>query len=79
MDDNELLIAKKDREKLKFKTVRKHHAGWSPSRYEKIISNKDYKLLAILFYDLFGMGYPIEKAYNEFKRLANEPSLFFLE
>lgn len=79
MDDHEILIAKKDKEKLKFKTVRRHKQGWSPNRYEKIISGKDYHLLAYLFYDLYDMGYPIEKAYNEFKRLVNEPDLFFLK
>lgn len=79
MDDNELLVVKKDRERLKFKTVKKHSAGWSPNKYEKIVTNKDYHLLAYLFYDLSSMGYPIEKAYNEFKKLANEPDLFFLK
>lgn len=78
-NETELLVVKKDRERLKFKTVKRHHAGWSPNKYEKIVSGKDYHLLAYLFYDLFSMGYPIEKAYNEFKRLANEPDLFFLK
>ena len=77
--DDELLIASKNRDKLKFKTVQKHTAGWSPNKYEKIIKNKDYHLIAWLFYDLYSMGYPIEKSYNEFKRLLNEPDLFFLK
>lgn len=79
MDENELLIVKKERDKLKFKAVQKQTAGWSPNKYEKVIKSKDYHLLAYLFYDLFSMGYPIEKAYNEFRKLANEPDLFFLK
>ena len=79
MDETELLIAKKDKDKMKFKVVKRHTAGWSPNKYEKIIANKDYHLLAYLFYDLYSMGYPIEKAYNEFKKLVNEPDLFFLK
>lgn len=79
MDDNELLIAKKERDRLKFKVVKKHKAGWSPNRYEKIIPSKDFHHLAYLFYDLHGMGYNVEKAYSEFRKLINEPNLFFLD
>lgn len=79
MEDNEILIAKKEGEKMKIKTVRKHSQGWSPNKYEKILNGKDYHLLAYLFYDLYSMGYPVEKAYNEFRKLANEPDLFFLK
>jgi hypothetical protein len=40
--------------------------NWSPSRYEKVIANKDYNLLAFLFYDLHNMGYNIAKNQSRF-------------
>jgi hypothetical protein len=78
MEKEELLIVKREREKLKFKVCEKNHNQWSPKKYEKIIASKDYNLLAYLFYDLNNMGYPIEKAYLKFKSLLNDPELFFL-
>lgn len=76
---DELFIVRKDNDKLKMKVVSKENKGWSPSKYEKIIANKDYNLLAYLFYDLDSMGYNIEKAFRKFKELKNEPDLFFLK
>ena len=76
--DKEILVVKKSKDKLKFKITEKETNRWSPSRYEKIISSKDYNLLAYLFYDLQTMGYNVEKAYSKFKLLLNEPELFFL-
>ena len=77
----EILVVKKDRrkEKLKVKVVEKRTNSWSPKRYEKVISSKDFNLLAYLLYDLNGMGYPITKAYHKFKELIDEPDLFFLK
>jgi len=75
----ELLVIKKENEKLKFKVTEKQLNRWNPNKYEKIITNRDYNLLAYLFYDLYNMGYPIEKAIEKFKRFLNEPDLFFLK
>jgi len=77
----EILIVKKDkrRDKLKVKIVERKTNSWSPRKYEKVIANKDFNLLAYLLYDLDGMGYPISKAYHKFKELTNEPDLFFLK
>lgn len=77
----EILVIKKEKgsEKLKFKICNKETNSWSPSRYEKVIANKDYNLLAYLFYDLHSMGYNVEKAFAKFKNFMNEPELFFLK
>jgi hypothetical protein len=75
----EILIVKKEQDKLKFKVCDKNRNQWSPKKYEKIIPNKDYNLLAYLFFDLNSMNYPVEKAYLKFKTLLNEPELFFLK
>ena len=74
----EILIVKRERDKLKIKVCDKETNRWSPSRYEKIIANKDYNLLGYLFFDLNSMGYNVEKAYRKFKNILNEPDLFFL-
>lgn len=76
---DELLVAKKTKGKMKFKVCNREHNSWSPSKYEKIIANKDFNLLAYLFYDLYSLGYPVEKAYQKFRELVNEPDLFFLK
>jgi hypothetical protein len=77
----DVLVAKKKkgREKMKFKVVPQMKKGWAPSKYEKVIPNKDFNLLAYLFFDLDKMGYNIEKAYKKFKELLDEPDLFFLK
>lgn len=75
----EILVVKKDRQKLKVKVTAREHNNWSPARYEKVIASQDYNLIAYLFYDLNSMGYNIEKAYHKFKQLLNEPDLFFLK
>ena len=75
---DELLIVKKERDKMKFKVVNKETNRWSPSKYEKVIANKDYNLLAFLMYDLYNMGYNIEAAYSKFKTFVRDPELFFL-
>lgn len=74
----ELLVIKKERDKIKVKVVDKSTNQWSPRKYEKIISNKDYNLLAYFLYDLYMMGYPIPKSYNKFREMLNDPELFFL-
>jgi len=74
----EILIVKRERDKLKIKVCDKETNRWSPSRYEKIIANKDYNLLAFLLYDLNSMGYNVERAFAKFKEILNEPELFFL-
>lgn len=79
MSKKELLIIKKERDKMRFRVCDKETNKWSPNRYEKVIAGKDYNLLAFLFYDLNSMGYPIEKAFTRFKQLLNKPDLFFLE
>lgn len=79
-EKEELLIVKKEGpDKLKFKVCDKNHNQWSPKKYEKIIANKDHNLIAYLFYDLYSMGYPMEKSYLKFKAMLNEPELFFLK
>lgn len=75
---DELLVAKKESEKMKFKVYNKETNRYSPSKYEKIIPNKDFNLLACLLYDLNAMGYPIEKSFGKFKEMLEEPELFFL-
>lgn len=75
---DELLVVKKKGEKVKFKVTDRQFNRWTPSKYEKIIANRDYNLLAFLFYDLYKMGYNIEKAYHKFKEFENDPELFFL-
>jgi hypothetical protein len=75
----EILVVKKDRDKIKFKVCEKETNQWSPPKYEKIIASKDYHLLAYLFYDLYSMGYNVDKAFSTFKSLLNEPDLFFLK
>jgi len=75
----EILVVKKDRDKMKFKVTEKETNKWSPSRYEKVIANKDYNLIAYLLFDLYKMGYNIPKAHSKFLQLLNEPDLFFLK
>jgi len=77
----EILIAKKDKRdpRLRVKVTDRRVNGWAPARYEKIIQNKGYNELAYLLHDLHAMGYPIERAFNEFKKLINDPELFFLK
>ena len=78
MKEEILVVKKGNRDKLKFKVVDKKNNEWNPKKYEKILSNRDYKMLALLFYDMNNMGYPIEKAFVQFKNLLDEPELFFL-
>lgn len=75
----ELLVVKGNRDRLNFKVCGREHNNWSPARYQKVISGRDFNLLAILFCDLSNMGFNIDKAYGRYKRLINEPDLFFLK
>lgn len=75
---DDVLIVKRQHDKLKVKVVKSQKNNWSPTKYEKIIKGNDFNLLAFLFYDLNNMGYNIEKAYGKYKNLLNEPDLFFL-
>lgn len=64
---------------MKFKAVHKKNNSWNyGGSYQKIIPNKDYKLLSLLLSDLSRMGYPIEKAFNDFKSNKEDSDLFFL-
>ena len=76
--DEILVVKKKGNTKMKFKVCDKNKNSWTPKRYEKIIPSKDYNLLAYLFYDLYSMGYPVEKAHLKFKDMLSKPDLFFL-
>jgi len=76
--DNELMVIKRQQERLKIKIVKTVKNNWSPAKYEKIIKGRDFNILAFFFYDLHNMGYNIEKAYGKYKALLNEPELFFL-
>jgi hypothetical protein len=78
-EKEELLVVKKAGDKLKFKVCDKETNKWSPHRYEKIIANRDYNLLAFLFFDLNNMGYKVHSAYRKFLELTNDPDLFFLK
>lgn len=78
MGEEELLVVKKQKDKLKVKVVDKTVNQWSPKRYEKVIANKDFNLLAYFFFDLHNMGYPVSKSYHRFKALLDDPELFFL-
>ena len=81
MPKDEILIVKKEKigDKLKFKICKKETHGWSPRKYEKVIANRDPNLLAYLFLDLENMGYKVTKAYAKYKKMLNEPDLFFLK
>jgi hypothetical protein len=79
MEKEEILIARKENDKLKFKVCDRNRNQWTPKKYEKIIASRDFNMLAYLFYDLYSMGYPVEKAYLKFKDMLNEPELFFLK
>jgi hypothetical protein len=76
----EILVVKKDRnkEKLNIKVTDKYKGSWAPPKYLKVIPSKDFNMLAELFFDLYSMGYNIDKAYLRFKEFLNEPDLFFL-
>jgi hypothetical protein len=74
----ELLVVKKNKEKVKYKIVERQRNGWSPSRYEKVLNSRDFNQFAYLLLDLHNMGYPIDKAYSKFKKILNDPELFFL-
>lgn len=78
MAKEEILIVRKERDKLKVKAVNREFNSWSPSKYEKIIPNKDFNQLALLLFDLNAMGYNISKAFEKFRQMTNEPELFFL-
>lgn len=77
----EILVAKKQGEKLKVKVCDREVNRWSPPHYQKVIAGRDFNLLAYLFYDLYRMGYNIDKAYARFKDFLKEeePDLFFLK
>ena len=78
MKKEEILIASKRGNKLKFKVCDRAKNEWTPKKYEKVLACKDYNMLAFLFYDLHSMGFPVEKAYIKFKSMMKEPELFFL-
>lgn len=71
----EILIVRKEKwaPQLKIKVTDRRTHGWAPSKYEKVIGNKDYNNLAFLFYDLSRMDYPVDKAYKKFKNLVEKP------
>jgi hypothetical protein len=77
----DILVVKKKKgnDKMKFKVVQRQRNNWTPSKYEKVISGRDYNLLALLLCDLQSMGFDIEKAFSKFKTLTNDPELFFLK
>jgi len=75
----EILVVKKDRDAIRFKVADKETNKWGPNRYEKVIANRDYNLLAYLLFDLDNMGFPIQKAIEKFRALKNDPELFFLK
>lgn len=78
-EKEEILVVKKDKERMKFKVTNKEMNRWSPNKYQKIIKSRDFNELALLFYDLYSMNYPVERAYFKFKSFFNDPSLFFLK
>jgi len=77
-NNEEILIVRKDKDKMRFKVCEKKYNQWSPSKYEKVIASKDYNMIAYLLYDLYTMGYPIPKSYKKFLELLGDPELFFL-
>jgi len=78
VDKEDIMVVKRQHDKLKVKIVKNANNDWSPAKYEKIIKGKDFNLLAFFLYDLHSMGYNIEKTYGKYKALLNEPELFFL-
>jgi len=79
MGKQEILVVNKQQDKMKIKVCDRETNRWSPSRYEKVITGKDYNLLAYLFYDLNSQGYNIRRAFSRFLELVDEPDLFFLK
>lgn len=79
MAREEILIVKKDRnsERLKVKITDRLTNGWAPEKYIKEVPNKDFNQLAYLLFDLYTMGYNIDKAYAKFKQFLNEPDFLF--
>jgi hypothetical protein len=84
----EILVVKKEHDKLKVKVCDRSMKRWktgykndldSSSKYEKVIANRDYNLLAYLFYDLDNLGYNVRKAFARFVELQGDPELFFLK
>jgi len=64
----DILIAKKDGERMKIKVVRQLKKGYCPANYLKVVNFKDYNDLALLFEDLdVMMSAPIEKAFVKYK------------
>jgi len=78
VDKDDIMVVKRQHDRMKVKIVKSAKNDWSPAKYEKIIKGKDFNLLAFFFYDLHNMGYNIEKTYGQYKALLNEPELFFL-
>lgn len=71
--EEKLIVREKD---SKLRVAVNTHRGWND--YKRTLMNKDYKQLAIIFYELVKMGYPVDKAFARYKELANNPDLFFL-
>lgn len=78
MEGKELLIVKNKSRGMQFKIVPQRNNMWAEARYKKIIPAKDPRHLASLMADLHSFGYPIEKAYKEYKRMfRTKDDIFF--
>jgi hypothetical protein len=84
----ELLLARKKGPNLIFRNLKAKSDIWNAESFgssgkimdfEAVIKNKDANLIAYLFWDLKRLGYPINAAFEKFKKLQEEePDLFFL-
>lgn len=74
----EILIVKKDKERIKIKAAPKVARSFSPYSYMKTLNPKDYNDLAILFSDLNTLlNSPIEKAYKKYRENKGKDVPFF--
>ena len=74
----EILIIKKDKDKLKVKSVPRQTRRFSPYSYIKTLNPKDFNDLAMLFEDLnILLNSPIEKAYKKYKENKGKENPFF--
>ena len=64
----DILIAKKEGEKMQIKVVKNMNKGYAPHKYLKVVNFKDFNDLALLFEDMdMLLNAPVEKAFRRYK------------
>ena len=74
----DILLVRKKSDGIRFKIVEPLRGGWSPAKYENTLKSHDANRLALIFFDLEKMGYPVSKAVGIYKRMNKDPSTFFM-